>query len=116
MAPIDVREIVWSPSAVRDVREIHRVFKSRDVPAASALVAAIRTGVEQLRSFPESGPVAQDIPPVGRYRHLLVRRYRIIYRIEGHTIRILRCWDPRRNPAELRVVDVRIVSAPSPEE
>lgn len=109
MAPIEVLDVVWSPSAVRDVREIHRAFKTRDAAAAASLVAALRAAVDQLISFPESGPVARDVSPVGRYRHLLVRRYRVIYRIEGHTIRILRCWDPLRNPADLRVVDLRVV-------
>jgi hypothetical protein len=47
---------------------------------------------------------------------VLFRRYRLIYRVEGPSIRVLRCWDPRRNPADLRVVDLRVVASEPAEE
>ena len=107
---IDMIEIVWSPSAVRDVEEIYRYTSARNRRAARQVVKTILERVQRLPDHPEIGPVADDIEPVGRYRHLVLRPYRVIYRLEGTTLRILRCWDSRRNPADLRVVDLRVVS------
>jgi plasmid stabilization system protein ParE len=42
MAPSEMLDVVWSPSALRDVQEILRVFKERDAASAAAFVTAIR--------------------------------------------------------------------------
>ena len=113
---IDPVEVVWSPSAVRDVEEIYRYISARNRRAARQAVKTILERVQRLPDHPEIGPVADDIEPVGRYRHLVLRPYRVIYRLEGATLRILRCWDSRRNPADLRVVDVRVLPREDPSE
>ena len=110
MAASEPVELVWSPSALRDVEAIHQSLASRSSRAATAAVRAVKAGAERLQDHPEIGAVAEDVDPVGVYRHLVVRPFRIIYRLEGATLRILRVWDSRRNPDDLRIVDLALIS------
>jgi hypothetical protein len=58
--------------------------------------------IHHLEEYPEMGAAATDLLPVGRYRHYICGRHRIIYRIDSEVLWILRIWDSRRNPADLR--------------
>lgn len=108
MAASDPVEIVWSPSALRDVEAIHQFLRPRSPRSATSAVRAVKAGVERLRDHPEIGPIAEDIEPIGAYRHLVVPPFRIIYRLDGAILRILRVWDSRRNPNDLRVPDIPV--------
>lgn len=95
----------FAPAATRDLAQIHAYVGGRSPAAAARVAARILEGVETLERDPEIGQAAEDVRPVGRYRHWVVRPYRLIYRFDGNEIVVLRCWDARRNPADLRVVD-----------
>lgn len=56
----------------------------------------------RIERHPEIGAVASDLLPLARYRHVVCDHYRIIYRIGDQVIWILRVWDARRNPEDLR--------------
>jgi len=94
-------DLRWTPSAFRDLTNAHEVLKSRNPAATRSFADRIRRAVEQVRHHPESGPVADDIQPVGDYRHVVVRPHRIIYMVDEQVVVILRIWDSRRNPADL---------------
>jgi plasmid stabilization system protein ParE len=95
------RRIRWSRLADRDLDRDHAALREREPSAARRFAAEILRTVDQLGLHPEMGPVARDIPPVGRYRHFPVGRHRIIYRIDDGEVCILRIWDTRRDPEEL---------------
>jgi toxin ParE1/3/4 len=82
-----VTQIIWSPQAVRDVESI-RDFIARDSPSYAELIAArLVAAVERLRSFPESGrmvPERQE-PAI---REVIVRPFRIVYRLRGRVVEI----------------------------
>ena len=73
-------EVVWTPRAVRNLREIHR-FISRDSQwSAEATVERVQSAVWRLEPFPLSG---RGVPEFGTpYREILVNPYRVIYRYD----------------------------------
>lgn len=80
--------IVWSPLAVDQVRDIACYIALDKVPAAEAWVEDIFACVERLSEYPESGRV---VPEISRHeiREIVRGRYRIIYKITAEEIRIL---------------------------
>jgi len=87
--------------ALFDLNAVFDYHRRRNAIAAKRLMARLRDGAELIASNPEAGAVASDLEPEGKYRHLVVRPYRIIYRIDVDRVYILRVWDSRRNPDDL---------------
>ena len=78
-------KVIWSPSSLRDVDEI-AAYIARDSPDQAALFASrLIEATDHLADFPESGRV---IPEIGdpSARELLVRPYRVMYRIARHGV------------------------------
>jgi plasmid stabilization system protein ParE len=94
---------IWSPSALRDVERIHEYVHPHSARAAARLVREILRTVDILEEQPELGPIVRDLQPAGRYRHVIIGNYRVIYRLEGVTPHVLRVWDSRRDPDRLQV-------------
>ncbi len=94
--------IRWSRRAEKDLEAAHAYLEERNPEAARRFAIQILRAVESIEEFPEIGAVARDLTPAGQYRHIVSEHHRIIYRIEPEVIRILRIWDSRRNPADLR--------------
>jgi plasmid stabilization system protein ParE len=94
--------IRWARSAVRDLESAHAYLEERSPEAARRFAAEILRAVESIAQHPEIGAVAADLDPPGKYRHVVCGRHRVIYRIEPELLWILRIWDARRNPEELR--------------
>ncbi|MFT3773206.1 MAG: type II toxin-antitoxin system RelE/ParE family toxin [Minicystis sp.] len=95
------RPVVWTRLADRDLEQDFAYLRERSPQTAQRFAADIFAAVEKLERHPELGPIARDITPIGRYRHLPVGRHRILYRIDDGTLLILRVWDTRRDPDEL---------------
>ena len=93
----------WHSAAVADLEEAHGYLFERNPEAAQRFAIAVLEAAERLQDFPEIGAVARDLRPLGRYRHWIYSHYRLIYRIDGELIWLLRLWDSRRNPQDLRV-------------
>ena len=77
----------WSPRAVRDLESI-RDYIAADSPHYAALVIErIIGGVERLTSFPESGRIVpeRNDPAI---REIIVRPYRVVYRLEPGLVEI----------------------------
>jgi plasmid stabilization system protein ParE len=95
----------WHDEAVRDLERAHAFLLERNPEAARRFARRVLEAAESLRVSPGMGPVAQDVSPQGRYRSWTLGRYRLIYRVDGRTIWILRVWDNRRNPEDLSAPD-----------
>jgi plasmid stabilization system protein ParE len=95
------KPIRWTRQAELDLRSACTFLHERNPEAAQRFGTEIQQAVERIHQYPEIGPVALDLVPRGRYRHVSWKRHRIIYRIEPEVIWILRVWDSRRNPADL---------------
>ncbi len=77
--------IIWSPEAVADLTEI-RMYVARDSDTyAAALIERIITSIDRLSDFPHLG---QQLPELNddSIRHLIVDRYRVIYRVRKYSV------------------------------
>ena len=98
-----VAEVVWSPAAERDLTRIHEFFLAHSPRGASRVFARVVHAVDMLALQPEIGAIVDDVMPAGRYRHVVVSPYRVIYRLKGSEVRVMRVWDSRRDPEDLHV-------------
>ena len=81
-------KIIWSPLALDRIAEISQ-YISKDSPAAARKwIDTVFNKVETLTNFPEMGRM---VPEANRkeIRELLIKNYRVIYRIKDEQISIL---------------------------
>ena len=88
-------KVHWTRQARNDLKEI-RTFIAQDAPfTASAFVRRLRTSVDRLHAFPESGQIVLEIgdPAI---REVIRGNYRIIYRIRSNRVDILTVFHSAR--------------------
>jgi toxin ParE1/3/4 len=74
-------DLWWSGPALRDLLDIVR-YIGIDSPAGARRVRAeIKKKVSRLEAFPHSGRLVPELPESG-YREVIVRNYRVIYRVK----------------------------------
>ncbi|MFK7958626.1 MAG: type II toxin-antitoxin system RelE/ParE family toxin [Lysobacterales bacterium] len=81
-------EIIWAEPALSDLDAIADYIALENAPAARRLVSRIFAHVEQLRSFPKSGSVPNDLKDLG-YRQIVEPPCRIFYRIENGQVYVV---------------------------
>ena len=90
-------KLIWSPEALNDLRDIVRYIAIDNPEKAGSFGIALIGKVELLANFPEMGRVVPEHrnPSI---REIIVRPYRIIYRLrdESGLIEILRVWHGAR--------------------
>jgi len=94
--------IRWSRLADLDLQSAYTYLEERSPSAARRFATEILESIQHIQNHPRAGAVATDLLPRGRYRHWVCGRYRIIFRIDEDRIWILRIWDARRNPQDLK--------------
>ena len=95
-------KIRWSRLADLDLQAAHAFLEKRSPGAAQRFAQEILEALAHIEAHPEAGAVAADLLPRGTYRHWICGHYRLIFRIDEDWIWLLRIWDSRRNPANLR--------------
>jgi len=96
------RSVRWTRLADLDLQSAYTYLEERNPNAARRFAAEILQALEHIRTYPESGAVAMDLLPRGRYRHWVCGHHRLIYRVDEDWIWLLRIWDSRRNPENLK--------------
>lgn len=93
----------WTALALADVEAIVESHRDFGVAVVRKLVEPILESTARLQVLPHLGVESRDLAPPGRYRHLVVGRYRVIYRVdEGRElVLVLRVWDTRQDPHRL---------------
>ena len=81
-------EIAWAEPTRDDLREIHEFIARDSKQYADATIARIRTAVERLQQFPESGTIPPEYPD-GPYREVIVGAYRVFYRYPDDQGRVM---------------------------
>jgi plasmid stabilization system protein ParE len=95
--------VQWAEVAARDLEEIVG-FVAIDSPAnAERLLRRIEARASALESVPERGRVVPELARFGMrtWREIVVRPYRIAYRIEGDTVTVLAAFDGRRDLGDI---------------
>jgi len=96
-----VTKLIWSPQALGDLESI-RDYVAADSPRYAALVVErIIQGVERLASFPESGRVVPERKDP-QLREVIVRPYRVVYRLRPGVVEIATVFRASRMLPELK--------------
>ena len=94
-------KLIWSPQALGDLESI-RDYVAADSPRYAALVVErIIQGVERLASFPESGRVVPERKDP-QLREVIVRPYRVVYRLRPGVVEIATVFRASRMLPELK--------------
>ena len=92
--------LIWSPRAIADLEAIRDHIAADSEQYASLVVARLIAGPERLLRFPESGRM---VPEFGRpnLRELVLRPYRIVYRLQGDVVEIATVFHAARMVPEI---------------
>ena len=94
--------VIFSAQANRDLGEIVRFLARKNPAAAVRLGDALVDRALALAAHPYLGPPLRGRPDI---RRIVDRRWFIIYyrvQVSRGSIEIVRIWDGRRNPGDLR--------------
>lgn len=80
-------QVRWTERAARDLHSIYNYIADDNEAAATRLFMSLVTATERLRQFPQSGRVIPRFETSG-VREIIVRPYRIAYRIVSDEIRV----------------------------
>jgi plasmid stabilization system protein ParE len=97
--PEGARRVVWTESAARDLEEIVS-FVAIDSPVnAARLLGRLRAKGASLETSSRRGRIVPELLRFGMrtWRELVVRPYRLIYRVAGDTVVVLALLDGRRD-------------------
>ena len=89
----------WAEVAVRDLEELVGYIAVDSEPDATRVLERIEARAAALESSPARGRVVPELAHFGMrtWRELVVRPYRLVYRIEGDTVTVLAVFDGRRD-------------------
>lgn len=83
-----INKIIWLDFAKQDLFIIYSFISKDSNNRAENLLNEINLEIENLKLFPEKGRVIPELN-FNNYRELIVKSYRVLYRIEKDTIFIL---------------------------
>lgn len=93
-------EVELTQGAEDDLEEIHAYLaENRSADNADALLDEFISVIESLENFPLRGAVPKELEVLGirEFRQILLRQYRLIYRVAGTKVFILIIVDGRRD-------------------
>ena len=103
-------EVIWTKSAEFDLELIIEYIKMDSVDIAKALFFEIKKECNDLYYFPQRKKIVPELQQIGilKYRELIHKRWRIIYKIEHSKVYILLIADSSRNLEDIlfqRLID-----------
>lgn len=95
-------QLIWSPSSRDDLRDVVSFIARDSKDRAEAFGYRLIHEAEKLESHPELGRVVLEYYDVS-LRELIVRSYRIVYRVSHQDCRIeiIRVWHAARGKPEV---------------
>jgi len=95
--------VEWAEVAVRDLEELVTRIAADSVINADRVLERIEARAVSLESSPSRGRIVPELAHFGMraWRELIVRPYRLVYRIEGDTVTVLALFDGRRDLEDL---------------
>ncbi len=95
------RQVIWSNKAVLDRYQIYKfwVYNNQSETYSKKLELLFQEAANLFFQLPEVG-AKTDIDGV---RVKVVRSYKLFYRVLVDGVVILRVWDTRQNPEELKI-------------
>jgi plasmid stabilization system protein ParE len=92
-------KVIWTKSAEHDLELIIEHIKTSSISLAKKIFAKIREESNKLCTLPERKRVVPELQNIGivKYREIIYKRWRIIYKIDNETVYILIVVDSSRN-------------------
>ena len=92
-------QVIWTKNAEYDLEEIIEYIKTDSIEVAKNIFFEIKEQCNDLSIFPLSRRVVPELQHIGilRYRELIYKRWRIVYKIEGEKVYILIVVDSSRD-------------------
>jgi plasmid stabilization system protein ParE len=91
--------VLWAGVAEEDLLRIVKYIAEEDARAALRILNRIKAGAAKLDRNPERGRIVPELLKQGisRYGEIVIRPWRVLYRIEGEKVYVLAVIDGRRN-------------------
>lgn len=92
-------EVLWTKSAEYDLELIIQYLKLDSVSIAKEIFNDIKKECENLYYFPQRKRVVPELQQIGifKYREIIYKRWRVIFKIENEKVYILLVVDSSRN-------------------
>jgi plasmid stabilization system protein ParE len=92
-------EVLWAAAAESDLLGIVDFIAKNDPGTALQVLNKIKAGTARLEESPRRGRVVPELLKQGisRYREIVIKPWRVIYRIEVKRVYVLCVIDGRRN-------------------
>jgi len=96
-------QVIWTNSAKYDLENIIEYIKIDSITNAKKIFFEIKEKCTNLYYFPKRCRVVQELQHIGivKYRELIYKRWRIIYKIDNKKVYILIVIDTSRNVEDL---------------
>ena len=96
-------DVLWTQSARYDLESIVEFIKTDSPDIAKKTFDQIRQRCEDLYFFPERNRIVPELRQIGitKYRELIYKRWRVVYKIDKTTVYILLVVDASRNLEDL---------------
>lgn len=94
------RKVIWYPSAIEDLdRLIEHLDSVGSGVNADRLLERLEAAANSLRTSAMRGRMVPELAAHGltRYRELIESRWRLVYQVEPHEVRIVTLVDARRD-------------------
>jgi plasmid stabilization system protein ParE len=96
-----VRRLVWSPRAVADLEAVRDRIAYDSELYAGLMISRLVAAPDRLLQFPELGRIVPEFDQAA-LRELIVRPYRLVYRLQGEAIEIVTVFHGARMFPDLR--------------
>jgi plasmid stabilization system protein ParE len=101
------KRISLAESAVRDLEAVRDWYAAQSAQeAGERLIREVVSCLDQLAEFPESGRMVPEFDQPW-LRELIRPPFRIVYRVEGESVRVVRVWRSERLMADSASVERR---------
>ena len=92
-------EVLWTEAAIRDLERIVDYIEWEAPIAAQRLFDEVREKSQSLDSLPYRGRIVPELArfEIITFRELILRPFRLLYRIDGPRVLVVAFFDGRRN-------------------
>lgn len=89
----------WAQVAARDLEEIISYIVQDSLARAQKILARLKARAASLETFPMRGRLVPELSQsdLRSWRELVIKPYRLNYRVESSTVYVLALLDSRRN-------------------
>ncbi len=105
-------EVIWTKNAQFDLEQIIEYIKIDSQDVAKKIFFEIKKECENLYYFPERKRIVPELQQIGilKYREIIYKRWRIIYKIDSTKVYVLLVVDSSRNLEDIlfqRLIDMK---------